>query len=48
MKLMLPKIEVGLMNIMFSWNSNYIWWLSDVKDFAHPSAAITKLLIHPK
>jgi len=31
---MLPKLEDGLMKIMLSWNSSYIWWLSYAKDFA--------------
>ena len=33
MTMMLPKIEVGLMNIMRSSNSIYIWWLPNAKDF---------------
>jgi len=38
MKMMLPKIEVGLMKIMLSWNSRYIWWLFYAEDFARTNA----------
>jgi len=38
MKMMLLKIEVGLLKIMLSWNSSYIWRLSCAKDFARTSA----------
>jgi len=38
MKMMLQKIEVGLMKIMLSWNISCIWWPSYTKDFARTSA----------
>jgi len=36
--MMLPKIEIGLMKIVCSCNSIYIWWLPYAKDFACTSA----------